>query len=166
MGFRLRRPDHRDSDPRPPAASFEHSEYSWRELPAQRAPQSRADSAAGTAATRVSGCRPEWTRETEPFVMSFSRHRQIYQSDVVSARRRSSFPPRPRSHRLDEFAASYSSAGCTPALPASASPAGSIFDHPAETVNHHLWRVGEFSTGTMRNFQPVLTKQNNLVAAI
>jgi hypothetical protein len=34
------------------------------------------------------------------------------------------FGSAPESHRLDEFAASYSSAGCTPAVPASASPAG------------------------------------------
>jgi hypothetical protein len=33
----------------------------------------------------------------------------------------------PRSHRLDEFAASYSSAGCSPAEPASASLAGLYF---------------------------------------
>ena len=31
------------------------------------------------------------------------------------------FPASPRSHRLDEFAAGYSLAGCSPALPASAS---------------------------------------------
>ena len=89
--------------------------------------------------------------------MSFLRHGQIYQSDVVSGWRRSCFRLRPRSHRLDEFAASYSSAGCTPALPASASPAGSILNQPAESVNHQLRRVGEFSTGTMGNFQPELT---------
>ena len=134
MGFDVLRPDHRDGDPRRTAASFNHSEYSRRELQAQRAPQGGADSAAGSATTRVPGCRPERARETEPFVMSFLRHRQIYQSDVVSGWRRSSFPLRPRSHRLDEFAASYSLAGRTPALPASALPAGSIFNQPAETV--------------------------------
>jgi len=32
-----------------------------------------------------------------------------------------------------------------------------IFHLPAETVNHHLTRAGEFSTGIMRNFQSVLT---------
>jgi nucleoside phosphorylase len=91
--------------------------------------------------------------------MSFLRHRQIYQSDVflVSGWRRSCFRLRPRSHRLDEFAASYSLAGCTPAEPASALPAGSIFNQPAETVNHLLRKVGDFSIGRMRNFQPVLT---------
>jgi hypothetical protein len=37
------------------------------------------------------------------------------------------------SHRIDEFATGYSSAGCTPAEPASASPAGYIFFQPAGT---------------------------------
>ena len=35
----------------------------------------------------------------------------------------------------------------------------SIFHPPAETVNHHLTRAGEFSTGRMRNFQPELTEK-------
>ena len=34
----------------------------------------------------------------------------------------------------------------------------SMFHPPAETVNHHLTRAGEFSTGRMRNFQPELTQ--------
>ena len=89
--------------------------------------------------------------------MSFLRHRQIYQSDVASNRRRCRFRLRLRAHRLDEFAASYSLAGCTPALPASASPAGSILKQPAERVNRSLRKVGDFSTGTMGIFQPVLT---------
>lgn len=33
----------------------------------------------------------------------------------------------------------------------------SMYHPPAETVNHHLARAGEFSTGTMGNFQPELT---------
>jgi hypothetical protein len=89
--------------------------------------------------------------------MSFFRHRQIYQSDVTSTQRRSRLWLRLRAHRVDEFAASYSLAGCTPALPASASPAGSILKHPAETVNRSRRKLGDFSTGTMGNFQPVLT---------
>jgi hypothetical protein len=32
-----------------------------------------------------------------------------------------------------------------------------IFYRPAETVNHHLLRAGEFSTGIVGNFQPELT---------
>ncbi len=41
-------------------------------------------------------------------------------------------PVRPRSHRLDEFAASYSLAGCSPALPASASPTGIHLQPPPQ----------------------------------
>jgi len=55
--------------------------------------------------------------------MSFFRHAEIYRSDRKRGRRRkptgASFPD----HRLDESPAGYSSAGCSPALPASASPA-------------------------------------------
>jgi hypothetical protein len=91
--------------------------------------------------------------------MSFLRHGQIYQSDVFLplGKRRSHRRLRPRSHRLDEFAAGYSSASCSPAEPASASPADSILNQSAESVNHRLCRVGEFSTGGMGNFQPELT---------
>jgi hypothetical protein len=51
--------------------------------------------------------------------MSFPRHPEIYppmeaQTNTVSA----------PAHRLDEFPAGYSLAGCSPAEPASASPAG------------------------------------------
>src|SRR5580700_7139893 len=64
------------------------------------------------------------------------------------------FRLRPRSHRLDEFAASYSLAGCSPALPASASPAGLHFqaternlstvpldlkDRSRQNINHQGW---------------------------
>jgi hypothetical protein len=94
--------------------------------------------------------------------MSFLRHGQIYQSDVFfgSGRGRSCFRLRPRSHRFDEFAASYSLAGWSPPEPTSALPAGFIFDQPAETFNHLLRGVAYFSTGRMGNFQPVLTKLN------
>ena len=51
--------------------------------------------------------------------MSFPRHREIFPSDGgVSPAANAS------AHRLDEFPAGYSSAGCSPAWPASASPAG------------------------------------------
>ena len=64
--------------------------------------------------------------------MSFERHRQIYQSDGPWAGRETSpalekpgatLAAAPGAHRLDEFAAGYSLAGCSPAEPASASPA-------------------------------------------
>src|SRR5436309_15412036 len=35
----------------------------------------------------------------------------------------------------------------------------SMFHLPAGTVNHHLTRAGEFSTGRTGNFQPELTKE-------
>src|SRR6202049_1733298 len=34
-----------------------------------------------------------------------------------------------------------------------------LYHPPAESVNHHLARAGEFSTGTMGNFQPELTRR-------
>ena len=90
--------------------------------------------------------------------MSFLRHEQIYRSDrVFGLLRKRSLQPRSRHHRFDEFAASYSLAGCSPAEPASALPAGSILNRPAELVNQNLRQVVYFSTGEMRIFQPVLT---------
>jgi hypothetical protein len=57
------------------------------------------------------------------FFMSFFRHREIFQSDVIrSVRERRN--RRSPAHRLDEFPVGYSSASCTPALLASASPTG------------------------------------------
>jgi hypothetical protein len=56
--------------------------------------------------------------------MSFLGHEQIYQSDVFSVcAGAKQWPASPRPHRLDESATGYSLAGCSPALPASASPA-------------------------------------------
>src|SRR5216684_3596709 len=49
--------------------------------------------------------------------MSFLRHLEIYPSDGYATR-----VNRVPAHRLDEFPAGYSSAGCSPAEPASASP--------------------------------------------
>src|SRR6266852_2317975 len=49
--------------------------------------------------------------------MSFLRHLEIYPSDGDATR-----VSRVPAHRLDEFPAGYSSAGCSPAEPASASP--------------------------------------------
>src|ERR1700674_523840 len=50
--------------------------------------------------------------------MSFLRHGEIY--PPMRAR---PLPTAPPTHRLDEFPAGYSLAGCSPAEPASASPA-------------------------------------------
>ena len=53
--------------------------------------------------------------------MGFLRHEEIYRSDEEA---RSGRGTAPGAHRFDEFPAGYSLAGCSPAEPASASPAG------------------------------------------
>ena len=55
--------------------------------------------------------------------MSFFRHREIYQSDVVSNAKGESAETGSPGHRLDESPTGYSLTGCSPAEPASASPA-------------------------------------------
>ena len=54
--------------------------------------------------------------------MSFLRHEEIYHFDEGAIA-----PDHALAHRNDEFPAGYSLAGCTPAEPASASPAGIHF---------------------------------------
>ena len=54
--------------------------------------------------------------------MSFLRHREICPSDLWADEGAGFFTSAP-TPRLDEFPAGYSSAGCSPAEPASASPA-------------------------------------------
>ena len=54
--------------------------------------------------------------------MSFLRHRKIFPSDGSAG-----FAASAPAHRLDEFPADYSLAGCAPALPASASPTASEY---------------------------------------
>ena len=55
--------------------------------------------------------------------MSFFRHREIYQSDAVSKAKGKPAETGSPDHRLDESPTGYSSAGCSPAEPASASSA-------------------------------------------
>src|SRR5271155_1572519 len=55
--------------------------------------------------------------------MSFLRHQEIFPSDGGAC-----FAADAPAHRLDEFPAGYSLAGCAPAEPASASPAGHHFE--------------------------------------
>lgn len=55
--------------------------------------------------------------------MSFFRHEEIFQSDGGSTVQGEPAETGPPDHRLDESPAGYSSAGCSPAEPASASPA-------------------------------------------
>jgi putative transposase len=54
--------------------------------------------------------------------LSFFRHEEIFRSDVGSKTEGESAETGSPDHRLDESPAGYSSAGCSPALPASASP--------------------------------------------
>ena len=85
--------------------------------------------------------------------MSFLRHREIYQSDVKLWKGEQ---PKRRSpiHRLDEFPAGYSLAGCSPALPASALPAEThsvanrvcrsrILQRTAKSVLTHCLTLGD-----------------------
>jgi hypothetical protein len=55
--------------------------------------------------------------------MSFFRHREIYRPDVEGEPAAATLSRRCRAHRSDESPAGYSLAGCSPAEPASASPA-------------------------------------------
>jgi hypothetical protein len=78
------------------------------------------------------GYRPpeEFERDASPAIhsagatMSFFRHGEIYQSDVRNDRNGEQPNSRPPAHRPDESPAGYSSASCSPAEIASASPAG------------------------------------------
>jgi hypothetical protein len=59
--------------------------------------------------------------------MSFPRHEEIYPSDGGST-----LVSRTPAHRLDEFPAGYSLAGCSPAEPASALPASFSLSGPIQ----------------------------------
>jgi hypothetical protein len=56
--------------------------------------------------------------------VEFSRHGEIYQSDVERKGRELQLCPLPALIGVDESPAGYSLAGCSPAVPASASPTG------------------------------------------
>jgi hypothetical protein len=58
--------------------------------------------------------------------MSFLRHEEIYPCGEGESREGAILANRAPAHRNDESPAGYSSAGCSPAEPASASPAGAI----------------------------------------
>ena len=77
--------------------------------------------------------------------MSFSRHGEIYRSDglgFVGAGRRARWADAP-AHRLNEFPAGYSLAGCSPAEPASASPAEEKFTMKAAPQASFFQRTGK-----------------------
>ena len=78
--------------------------------------------AAGGVRGQPGGPKPTGGRCAAAFFMSFLRHREIYPSDGGAAAQ-----DHAPAHRLDEFPAGYSSAGCAPAEPASASPAGNQY---------------------------------------
>jgi len=83
----------------------------------------------GRVRARSAGSNPKGSRFAASFLMSFRRHGEIYRSDERQAgplpgRPLHHSPRPPQPHRLDEFPAGYSWAGCSPAEPASASPAG------------------------------------------
>jgi hypothetical protein len=91
--------------------------------------------------------------------MSFLRHRQIYQSDVLFGKRQdeavSGFAPNLIVLMSLQPAIPWRVAlqHCPPPLHR---PESMLYP-PAETVNHHLTGAGEFSTGDLGNFQPALT---------
>jgi len=87
------------------------------------------------------GYRPpeEFERDEQPGAaeaaasMSFFRHEEIYRSDGERLKNGESVEPGSPAHRLDESPAGYSSAGCSPAEPASASPADSEINGESTT---------------------------------
>jgi hypothetical protein len=107
--------------------------------------------------------------------MSFLRHGEIYRSDVAlktipslqpsTASRWSALSQdKGRGFHPAPFPSSAMSLGSAipwqVALQQSPPPLHrpvSMLYRLAETVNHHLARAGEFSTGEMGNFQPALT---------
>jgi putative transposase len=62
--------------------------------------------------------------QSQGATMSFFRHKEIYRSDIASSKEGEPAETGSLNHRLDESPAGYSLAGCSPAEPASASPAG------------------------------------------
>jgi hypothetical protein len=66
--------------------------------------------------------------------MSFPRHTKIYQSDEPKGSR-TNCSASLGDHRSDESSASYSFVGCSPAEPASASPAATSFSHNPAAVH-------------------------------
>src|SRR5881394_1428410 len=69
--------------------------------------------------------------------MSFWRHEEIYRSDVGlgEASNGNGCRRSPHSSGCDEFPVGYSSAGCSPAVPASASPPGNDSQQPMLPYN-------------------------------
>ncbi len=101
--------------PRPGRGSRVH-----RRVPRQALQHQAAALRAGLhAARQVRSRAQKGSRCAAACCMSFPRHREIYPSNG-GASLRANAP----AHRADEFPTGYSSAGCSPAEPTSASPAG------------------------------------------
>ena len=66
--------------------------------------------------------------------MSFFRHVKIYRSDLLRWELDTKYNSRP-DHRFDESSTGYSSTGCAPAEPASASPVTHSFSLYGATVH-------------------------------
>src|SRR5271168_5070213 len=66
--------------------------------------------------------------------MSFPRHTKIYQSDEPKGSR-TNCSASLGDHRSDQSSAGYSFVGCSPAEPASASPAATSFSHNPAAVH-------------------------------
>jgi hypothetical protein len=92
--------------------------------------------------------------------MSFLRHEQIYQSDVLfvcaQGEAFTGFAPKRLIVLMSLRPAIPWRVGLHQSPPPLHRPE-SMLNRPAETVNHHLPRAGEFSTGDLGNFQPALT---------
>ncbi len=82
--------------------------------------------------------------------MSFFRHREIYHFDEGAIP-----PDHALAHRNDEFPAGYSLAGCAPAEPAAASPAG------AHLAGEVFWITMEFQRTARSALTVCLTPGDN-----
>ncbi len=109
----------------------------------------------GAVRARCAGTNPQGGRCAASFLMSFLRHGEICHFDEGA------IPlDRAPAHRNDEFPAGYSSAGCSPALPASASPAGSHLAEKAPCSTMEIHRTANsvltacLSPGDNRNPTP------------
>jgi hypothetical protein len=70
-------------------------------------------------------------------LVSFSRHGEIYRSDVERKGREGQSYPLPALIGVDESPVGYSLAGCSPAVPVSASPTGEECDKVVLSVNRY-----------------------------
>lgn len=107
--------------------------------------------------------------------MSFLRHHEIYRSDVgiktilglgpctasrwpaPSHEKGCGFNPAPFPSSAMSLGSAIPRQVALQQCPPPLHRPESMLYPPAETVNHHLTGAGEFSTGTLGNFQPVLT---------